>query len=66
MSTGFDFISKFNLDSPNLERFGKSVTRIPGSNKYQTAYRFRKDADLRIPNRSVETESNRWIKISVD
>lgn len=45
-----DFIRKFGLDSAE-EIYKKSVTKVTGSNRFQTAYRVEKTARLLMPTR---------------
>lgn len=45
-----DFIRKFGLDSAE-EMYRKSVTKVAGSNRWQTAYRIEKTAHLIMPTR---------------
>lgn len=45
--TGFDFISKFQLDTNGVS----GTKRIRGSNQYQTAYRILPEADVSIDTR---------------
>lgn len=47
-----DFIRKFGLDSAE-EIYKKSVTKVTGSNRFQTAYRVEKAARLIMPTRYV-------------
>ncbi|CAI6360964.1 unnamed protein product [Macrosiphum euphorbiae] len=47
-----DFIRKFGLDSAE-EIYKKSVTKVTGSNRFQTAYRVEKTARLLMPTRNI-------------
>jgi len=46
-----DFIRKFGLDSAEENIYRKSVTKVAGSNRWQTAYRVEKTALLTMPTR---------------
>ena len=45
--SGFDFISKFRLDTNSIA----ATKRTRGSNQYQTAYRILPEADVSIDTR---------------
>lgn len=47
-----DFIRKFNIDTAE-EIFNKSITKVTGSNRWQTAYRIGKAARLTMPTRYI-------------
>jgi len=47
-----DFIRKFGLDSAE-EIYKKSVIKVTGSNRFQTAYRVEKTARVIMPTRYV-------------
>ena len=55
---GFDFISKFGMDTPDLSNL-PGVKAIQGSNEYQRGFQIQKSANLRIPTRSVDTAATR-------